>query len=60
MTTVLYAKLSKEVAYVENLKNSSFMFLASCISQFQAPTSPPPGDPRGFALYCCPGAEIYT
>ena len=20
----------------------------------------PPGDPRGFALYCCPGAGIYT
>ena len=29
-----------------------------CISQFQTPTfppSPPPGDPRGFALYCSPG-----
>ena len=21
---------------------------------------PPPGDPQGFALYCCPGAGIYT
>ena len=30
-----------------------------CISQFQAPTSPL-GDPWGFALYCCPGARIYT
>ena len=30
-----------------------------CISQFQAPAFPP-GDLRGFALYCCPGAGIYT
>ena len=30
-----------------------------CISQFQAPTSPP-GRPPGFALYCSPGAGIYT
>ena len=34
-------------------------FDKQCISQFQAPTSPP-GDPRGFALHCCPGAGIYT
>ena len=33
---------------------------ASVNSKHHHPPPSPPGDPRGFALYCCPGAGVYT
>ena len=41
------------------LRKSCYQLWRLCICQFQAPTSPP-GDPRSFALYCCPRVGIYT
>ena len=38
-----------------------FLYL-TCLMHHSIPSTntQPPGDPRGFALYCCPGAGIYT
>ena len=50
-----YAKsLDVKLTLLKNLQG----YYASVNSKHQHP--PPPGDPRGFALYCCPGSGIYT
>ena len=44
-----------------NLQINKFEFFSSLFMHQSIPsTNIPPGGPRGFALYCCPGAGIYT
>ena len=56
----LTAQISKHIAELTNL-TAKYVWTGTCIMHQSIPsTNIPPGDPRGFALYCCPGAGIYT
>ena len=49
------AELNKKIRRAKNRRNKECLMHQSIPS-----TNIPPGDPQGFALYCCPGARIYT
>ena len=51
-----------EILYRDRQSNSSNMekIYLKLMHQSIPSTNIPPGDPRGFALYCCPKARIYT
>ena len=60
--TPFYIHLAKLFTFSLRIRciTTAWKLATLCICQFHSTNIPPSGNPRGFALYCCPGAGIYT